>query len=135
LPQRGHYSESLTDKNADKLHLTHGIQELNFYENVYEKFTNNSRQYLESGILPFARYLMNLFLAHKEFGKLKEFSELHKSYYELILKEIQSKDQEIQVKNQEIQARDREIRFIRSSKFWKLINKYLPTANTSYSSV
>jgi len=107
-----------SDKNADILHLKHGIQELNFHENVYKIFANSSKQYFESKVLPFARYIMNLFLVHKEFDKLKEFSELYKNYYERILKEMQSNSQDIQQKDQEIQN-------MKSSKFWKLQEKYM----------
>lgn len=71
--------------NMDNLHLKYGIQEFNFYKNVYEIFTNKSKEYLEEGVVPFGQYLINLFSDHGEFKKLEEFSLLYPEYYDLMI--------------------------------------------------
>lgn len=115
--------------NPDKLNLRYGLQTLNFYQNVYKMFTNNSEQYFDTTIIPFARYLMGLFLVNKKFSKLEEFSKIYKNYYNLISKEIQKKDEEIEKLNKSIQTEKYKIKLMESSKFWKLRNNYLKLKN------
>lgn len=113
-----------SDKNADGLHLKYGIREINFYINVCKIFTNNSSEYFESKISPFARYLINLFSKHKELDKLGELFTLYADYCDSMIHDIQRKNKEmenkIRRKDMKIQKNKEELDFMKSSKFWRL---------------
>lgn len=120
------------NRDMDNLHLKYGIQELNFHKNACLMFTNNSNYYFETKILPFVRYLMNLFLNHKKFNELAELSKIYPDHYCFIMQEILRSEQELIKKNKEVQRKDaeiiqkdQEIKFIKSSNFWRLRGYYL----------
>ncbi|HLP47644.1 MAG TPA: glycosyltransferase [Candidatus Kapabacteria bacterium] len=102
-----------SSQNMDNLHLKYGIEEFNFYKNVYEVFTNKSKEYLEEKMLPFGQYLINLFSDHGEFKKLEKFSSLYHEYCDLMVDKAQKTSQEVEVKEKEkadlIQQKNQEI--------------------------
>ena len=109
-------------KNMDKIHLKHGVQEFNFHKKVYENFTDKSKEYFESKVLPFGRYLIDLFAAHGEYDKLEEFSALYPEYYDLILRRMQQKNHEIKGRNEEIQQTANKLHAARNSLRWRALN-------------
>lgn len=83
---QGVWSDSI--KNWEKLVLKWGLQQINFFYEVYTNIANSSQEYLQNIFLPNLNEIANVYYLNKKFKELQIINEKYPKYLDMALSKL-----------------------------------------------
>lgn len=70
--------------NLEKLHLKHGVKEINFFYYVYKNLTNCDENYFKTVFSPSVQYIVNILYQNRKFEDLQYINNSNSKIFDLI---------------------------------------------------